>query len=323
MSNEEVRAESKYSDASFKGILREVVPERCAEIDKLLARHGVTIRADEISQRPRFFVDLDTHEITVSTSSMQRIYGHAYAYLSLYQVIEAAQDENPQIREVAIADERFATAMAVLKWAMRTDAITGHSNGETGLCLQHYPADVPRPFDPNNDDPTHRVAVDVALMTLGLILLHEVAHLELGHNLTRGPDSLAQEYEADAWAAAFFLEKCDEYAKAHGHKLTEARGKRLLSLVISELWALHFEVHLGVKTSDTHPPTYDRLPNVLDRHMHAEEWSDLAWAMAATVLRLHYQARYDTPDIEMTPGDYREDYQYYADLLSKKPRLDF
>jgi len=315
------KSEQKYSDAFFKDILREVIPERATEIDELLVRHGITIRADATEYRPKFFVDPNTHEITVSTSWIPRIYGHAYAYLSLYEVIEKAKAENHHIRKVTTADEGFARAMAVLEWAMKRDAIAKPADDATAPGLQDYPSDVPLPFDPDSNDPRHRVACDVALMTLGLILLHEIAHIELDHNLVRGPDSLTQEYEADARAAAFFLDKCDVYGEEYGHSLAEVRRKRVLALVIGELWLLHFEVHFGVTTSESHPPTYDRLSNLVGQQ--AEDGTDVAWAMAATVLCLHYQARYGIPHGDAVFKDFRECYQYYANLLSNKPRLDF
>lgn len=311
----------KYSDDFFKDVLRQAVPERREETDALLRKHGVTISPNDAEDSLRFSVDLKTHEISVATSPLPRIWGHAYAYLSVYDLIARVKAKNPDAKEITVADEQFAAAMSVLKWAMNGDAQAKFGDDAGALWPQAYPADLPLPFDPRAGDPTHRVAGDLVIMALGLILLHEIGHLELGHGPSQWPDSILEEREADEWAASFFLSKCDEYAKQHGHEPADVQRKRSLALVIGELWALHFEVHLGVKNSETHPPTYDRLANLLDQH--APDGADLAWSMAATILSLHYQARYGLVGEHEGFDDFRECYQFYADLLSKKPKRNF
>lgn len=311
----------KYSDAFFKDVLRQTVPEREEEIDSLLNTHGITIMANEAEDSLRFCVHLETHEITVSTSPLPRIWGYSYAYLSLYDLVAKAKIENPQASEVTIDNKQFATSMAVLKWAMKGDAEAKLGDEAEALGPQAYPAGIAQPFDPEANDPMHKAAGDLTIMALGVILLHEIAHLELGHQPSEWPDSLAEENEADAWAAAFLLDLCDEYASKHEYKHADVRRKRLLALVIGELWALHFEVHFGVKNSETHPPTYDRLSNLLDQQV--EDGADLAWAMAALVLHLHYQARYGVTDADMVFDDFRDNYQHYANLLSNKSRREF
>ena len=68
----------KYSDDFFKSVLRLTVPERRDEIDSLLDKHGVSVTADEAQDSLRFSVDLDTHEISIATSPLPRIWGHGY-----------------------------------------------------------------------------------------------------------------------------------------------------------------------------------------------------------------------------------------------------
>ena len=311
----------KYSDSFFKDVLRLTVPERPAEIDNLFSRLNVTIEANEDEACMRFCVDIDTHVITIATSPLRRMWAHAYAYLTVYDLIAKATSRNPKTRELPATDERFITAMAVLKWAMIGDAKVKIGPESKALGPQEYPANIALPFDPSSADPTHKVASDLVVMSLGYILLHEIAHIELKHPICEGADSIIMEREADAWAAAFLLDKCDLYAKQHGHKASDVRMKRLLALTIGELWAVHFEVHLGVPEATSHPPTYERLANLLDQQ--ANDGADIAWAMAATVLQMHYQARYGMADEGGGFDDFRECYQFYADLMSKKPKRDF
>jgi hypothetical protein len=228
-----------------------------------------------------------------------------------------AQHQTPQQREVTIADKNFALAVAVLRWAMVSDFKAALGRRAAALTEQPFPKDLAQPFDPTVSDKTHKVASDLAGLSLGFILLHEIAHLELLHSPFEGPESIQEEREADAWAASFLLEKSAEYAKQNKHRPEHVRMKRLLALVVGELWLLHFEVHLGVKDSETHPPTYDRLANILDQQ--AEDGGAVGWSMAATALSLHYQAQYGAIKDDRTFRDFREWYQHYADLLSKKP----
>jgi hypothetical protein len=154
-----------------------------------------------------------------------------------------------------------------------------------------------------------------------MILLHEIAHLELHHSSCDWPDSVTQERDADAWGASFLLDKCDVYAKKHKHTLENVRRKRLLAIVIGQLWLIHFEVHLGITDSYIHPPAYDRLSSILEQQ--ADNVSDVAWTMAATILCLHYQARYGMTQEGLGFDNSRDCYQFYADFLSRKPKRGF
>ncbi|HCD34859.1 MAG TPA: hypothetical protein DER01_20795 [Phycisphaerales bacterium] len=308
----------EYSDNFFKDVLRHAVPERTGEVNDLLKKHGINITPDNAENSMRFCVDLNTHEITISTGPLPRLWGHAYAYLQFYQCMDEAKRIDPLARSFPAGYGVFPQAIEILKWAMIGDAKARLKKEAGDLGPQEYPDGLSLPFDPSNKDPTHKVAGDLAMMALGYMMLHEIAHLELNHSAVTDEVSIEQEREADEWAAKFFLDNSCEYAKQHRHESLKVEQKRLLGLTIGFLWMLHFEVHMGVGNHQTHPPAYDRLPNVLNKLDF--DGLDAAWSMAATILPMHYQARYGMVEEYGGFDDFPECYQHYADLLSKQPK---
>jgi hypothetical protein len=302
-----------------RGILLQAVPERGTEIVELLRRHDITFVPNEVKDGPSIRVHLATKTIETAIRPIERLWAYAYAHLLQYEAVTEAMSKCSDARSIDTSDPRFGLAMAVLKWAMKASpSAPGDGSSRSDNGTDDYPDSLAPPFAPSPNDTHHILATDLSQLVLAFIYLHEIGHIELGHapHLPRH-ESIVQEREADAWAARFFLDHCIDYAREHGYDVERVREKRLLSLVMGHLWLMHAEVRFGVVEDSDHPPTYDRLPSILDQH--GVEGGELPWAMACLGLDLYYQQQYGLTTEQVEFETQRDCYQYLADMLSRMP----
>jgi hypothetical protein len=114
------------------------------------------------------------------------------------------------------------------------------------------------------------------------ILHHEIAHVRLQHAAPPGPDCIREEYEADNAAIDWLVDDA----------VLNASDRLLYRLAVATGlgWLAVFNVYLGNRGSNTHPPECERFISGVDRIAaaggHEAEWS---WAICQAVLLLHVQ----------------------------------
>lgn len=159
---------------------------------------------------------------------------------------------------------------------------TAHSLvGDSGA---RWPADLAPPATDAAEGSEEWYANNVFLGATGWVVLHEIAHIALGHQSQVSSDvSYSQEHEADRWAAQWVLE-----ALPAGH----VQGPfRLFAISVALSWlALLDSVRRG---STTHPHAWQRMEK-LSSTLSNDELNP-GYEMAAYVLKVVFLADHETP----------------------------
>lgn len=168
---------------------------------------------------------------------------------------------------------------------------------------RQWPADVEPPVPGAAAGAEEAFVNNVFLGATGWIVLHEIAHIHLGHQGTVSTDaSFGQEHEADGWAARWVLEKLDD---------GDPRGPfRVFAISAAAIWlAVLDEVRRG---STTHPHAWQRLGKLSGAFPHDE--LNPGYEMAAYVLKVVFLADQDIPAADHAEGA-------FFDLLAEANKL--
>jgi hypothetical protein len=229
--------------------------------------NGLTL---EITDDPSFVCRASAAEqlIEMSAGVLEVLWCQAYGAYVFYQRELAGQQ--PSGSETPIRDPEALRALRLYRWALQL---------LLGVAVEAWPNDLPRPVLAAGEDSAERVADEVALVGLGHLLLHELAHVILRH--VPGSDSVLMEQDADNWAADRVLGDAgmDE----------RAMGKRSVGVALALLLSVAVGIHGGSFGGRTHPRSFDRLFNALAHRVPAE--SETAWAMVVALLSLHMTAK--------------------------------
>ena len=187
--------------------------------------------------------------------------------------------------------------MHLLRWAFDS-AVSG--NGKP------WPAHLPRPTKSPPLESHEQVATEVMLCALAFLLHHELAHRRLSHApVAAGCTSIDQERDADYEAAAWILGTCGG----------DVFDKRALGVTVALAILVALRIHMGSDAASTHPRSFDRLINTLDRHVH--DPNHICWGVAIIIFKLHMdRAAIAVPEI---PYDTcRAVAEAYADMLAAR-----
>jgi hypothetical protein len=245
--------------------LGRVAPEYENEIAALL--DDLTI---EVIDDPGFICRASSEGrwIRVSAGVLEVLWCQAYGAYVFYQ--RELAGTQPAGDVTAIRDSQALRALELYRWALRR---------MLGKRVEQWPAELPRPTIHADDDAAERVAEEIALVGLGHLMLHELAHVVLGH--LPGGDSIAMEQDADNWAADRVLgsAEMDEMMMA----------KRSLGVALALLLNVALSIHRGSFGGRTHPRSFDRLFNTLAHRVPPD--CEIAWAMVVALLGLHMTAK--------------------------------
>lgn len=245
--------------------LARVAPERQEEIATLL--DDLTL---EITDDPGFVCRASSSGrlIEVSTGVLEVLWCQAYGAYVFYQRELAGVQPNGD--EEPIRDPEALRALRLYRWALLR---------MLGTPVEAWPDDLPRPTTASDEDSAERVADEVALVGLGYLLLHELAHVVLLH--VPGSDSVLMEQDADNWAADRVL--------GDSEMAERAVAKRSVGVALALLLIVAVGIHGGSFGGRTHPRSFDRLFNALAHRIPAG--AETAWAMVVALLSLHMTAK--------------------------------
>jgi hypothetical protein len=304
----------EYSHEFFVDLLKKITPERSDELEQLLREHSIQFRVDDVSQRCRIWTVPATHEIFVATGCDARLWAYSYAYLGIYAELAKLKKDDLAARATAF-QRNISGFVQLLEWAVAEDlaAIRAHRMRE-----DHTSASLPdwasTPFDSNPESKLPGVAGGLANTAIGYILLHEIAHIVLGHKPGEGVDRILEEKEADYWAADWIAGPDDLDSSL--------RKPRLVGIALGLIWLLTLEIHLGPEVSTTHPPSYDRLFQVLSRVLPAgvdnvDTEGHLVWSFAQVAIALHL-TKVGIPLHEQKQfNSFKEMVDYYVEIISR------
>lgn len=249
---------------------RSALPERPELVERLqtqLASVDVDDRAGSFAAIPTFGV------ITASWWALETIWCCAYSIAALGPLFDKALAEGHREFDPLSTPYAFI-AEGLLGWAART--------AENGERIAWLHANIGWPY--HLDDPTHlpdgpliAQAEQVFLGAVGWILLHELAHIDLGHGRDDRP-TLELEREADATATRWLFEQAP-FGDA------TARGEGLVCAVLY-MWIREFQ---SEHDDPDHPPVGDRLESCMAQaDLHRNAWPK---CLMSTVADMFFQRR--------------------------------
>jgi hypothetical protein len=264
----------------LRQLMIDVAPEKEDQLLQLLTENAVTFAVNDQADGIHFRVV--EHQvgkvIEVGSKCIWRLWANVFAYSCLYEEAQSAKRHDPRIRNIALRSPRMRQAISLLEYAVRTD-VAVRLGGPAVFDIRGLPSELPHPFslEPSADEET---ADQFCLMAIGYILHHELAHIRSGHGICTGVDSILQEKEADLRAAEWLL---SDPALDPKNRL-----KRELGIACALAWLAAIEVYVPPSGS-SHPPSYDRLYQTMDRWLTNK--NSPVWAFLAMLLLLHLQNR--------------------------------
>ena len=310
----------KYSHKMFCEAIKEIVPEKKDEINKLITKHSLFFKAVKDSPNIKFCAQSDGN-ITIHTQSLTRFWAHTYAYFVLYDCKQNVGWQN----KIDFENDKAATEAAnLLKWAVNLDVNKLDTHVQFDMNAS-YPGVSIKPFEVIDGNPISVCARDITFFAIGFILLHEIAHLELTHCPDHDLDTgiaIQQEYQADMWAAHFVMDRIDNYlSEEYPGDLTAYENvfkKRMLSITACNNWLVKTECYNGISQSKSHPPMFERLSKIIDEFISDD--NDSSWAMTVLVLSLHLQQSHPELITHRKFDTYKECSQFYMDCISNNFR---
>ncbi len=277
-----------------------IAPEQTAATTQALQGVAIVVRGD--ARWIAHYVPAN-NEIHISFRVLELFWCAAYAYVVLFDGVYAARDPNDRKPADLTQPPEVADAMKLLKWALQ-DWL---DDGGAPLPANLLPSRLPRRLGTRAS-----VADELCLIAVGFILHHELAHHRLQHSADEGTDTLDQEKQADAAAAEWILD---------GVPLESLfMTKRAAGASIAMLAMTARSVHSGEAGGRKHPRHFDRLFNLLDRHL-ADLPDHSAWIFATVALKLHL----DNSKITVPTDEYdsfRDCLNSYIDILEEATRPD-
>ncbi len=124
--------------------------------------------------------------------------------------------------------------------------------------------------------------------SLGFVLLHEIAHLRNGDSGCSGFPSILQERTADLDAASWMTSV--DVPGASSNK--SDRHCALFGIAIGLIWLTCREIFLGPVERVTHPNSFDRLYQTLERNIDPSDpdEGDAVWFFVTMLLVIHMNA---------------------------------
>lgn len=207
--------------------------------------------------------------ITMSTGVVELCWAASHAYVTLYdRVLAGTVESKPRTVDLTV-DSTVKRAMDLLKWAFENFV-----NGASAP----WPQDVLHPREEPERGSPENVADELALCATAYVIHHELAHHRLGHQPQHdGVLSIEQEREADYAAADWILER----VPTDSARFT----KRALGVATALALLTARGIHSGEHGGETHPRSFDRLMQTLERVL-VDDY-DRVWAFVVGILNLH------------------------------------
>lgn len=245
----------------------------------------------------------ESKHIRVSRRVVEVLWSASLAYFQLYQAVQS--DAESMVSEETKVDLSPTTEIGrdcdlfrliLNAWLNKVDFV--------------WPEEVRKPV-PN---PVHasleHVAQELCLVALSYILHHELAHIELKH---KGAAGIEAERDADYEAADWIFNKISFEATGEEEKMFT---KRMLGVAVALTVLVARGIHLRKYNGITHPRSFDRLMNVIDRHLGDPD--HVAWAFVVVALKLHLDNANHGAKIGASPSDsFRDRADKYVDALSR------
>jgi hypothetical protein len=292
--------------------MRNAAPEKASELDELFGKWDISFELDEFNDRKGFSADVANRVIIVRQKRLERLWAIAFAYYRFYREVSQQKVANQSVRVIDLTTKpELVEAGLLLKWA-----IESFVKSDSGNPITQWPDDLPRPKPDDATGSDEECASELFLAGTSFVLHHEVAHIVLAHEpytQLESVDCIRQEKDADYYAVDWMLDGL-------GNEFDPLFQKRALGVCVGliSLSSLYIHVYAKEMVADTHPPAYDRLYQVIERHVHDPD--NLPWAFVATSLAVQIQNQNVEHDVDREFDSFKDAADYYIDIISKMYR---
>lgn len=239
-----------------------IAPEKAPQLTGFLDQTKTIL---EINDRPGFLVNVTRERVRFSESALELLWTAAHAYCVLFDEYKKGFDRHETHFDVG-AVPRARRAVELYDWAL--------AKCQDGSSVQWPSADIVPIKDATALSDIH-VANELFLTSTAWILLHEIAHLRLGHSAVT-PASKKEEQDADFAATEWVLPPDNDAGTTTKRVLGVASA--ILALTALDLRARSFN-------SSTHPRSFERLLYCLDRTAIAED--HFVYMVVYVLLQIH------------------------------------
>ncbi len=203
------------------------------------------IETDEL----RCDFDPATDEITVSTRFVEMLWITSYVNAIYFDLVRKKGGLTGSVEIDPQEEPELHAAMELSHWMLKS--ILDPTKSKT------WPIGLPRPNENATRESWENVADEMTLTAIGFILLHEVAHAYRGHKRSHvTTENIRQENEADRYAREW-------YFADHPDAKSNDRIKRGLGVASALITLVALGMFDGNFSSSTHPPSHERLKEVL------------------------------------------------------------
>lgn len=292
--------------------LRRIAPEKSDYLISEIKNDGITFRFVSDECRILFTADSKQKIINVGEKCLERLWAMSYAYFVFYESMCKAKHKGPSIETIDIGgDSELKKAGELLSWAISVDWQLRVEGKYLATPLPEWPVSLPKPIENPEKGTNEDIADKLFLSAVGFILHHELAHIRFRHMKTEGVESVLNEKDADREAAKWLLD---------GLEQTDMQlVQRVFGIAAALIWLASLDAYVP-HSSDSHPPGYDRLYQILSSLVD-EKWHPV-WGFVSIALRLHLDASSAAFNTEMTHETPQDAVNYYCDVLSQRFRGD-
>src|ERR1017187_4241005 len=268
--------DTDFGDA-MKAILLQVTPEKRDELEQNL--QDVNFVEDESTERISFGTIAAWKLVRVPKRCQSRLWAQCYAYFCHFAAFVANGDGLSPRSRYDLSESDLNQAGEMMEWATNVDvSVRVQRRAGRPIEVEAMPKDMPMPISGQKFEFVRRYAEQVFLHAFAFILHHELSHIRLGHNGTKGELPIEEEFEADRAATDFMVSTSD--ISEHDYLF------RHLGIAIALLWFTTIDFFERYEKR-AHPPSWERLYRALEPSLKGER--DAIWGFVALALRLHFR----------------------------------
>ena len=231
-----------------------------AETRETLIATGVSVNVKFVDS-PEFICHVRTTQAVVemSTGFIQMLWVCSYLNFLYYDKWFRAGGLKKSFALDPNTDAELKAAMELFEWSL--NAVFGKTP------FTDWPDTLPQPLEDAGRNSWENFADELTLEAVGYVILHELAHVYLGHQGTNDSQlSINQEKEADVQAIDWLFRDTPE--PHNGHRI-----KRSIAVASSLMMLCAFSLFTGDWGGKSHPPTWERLREVILQIANDEDHS--------------------------------------------------
>lgn len=239
-----------------------IAPELQEHFDKAFPKFNIEYID---SPKPILNVDVQNKHIKISVTMVEFAWVTGLAHFVIYQNYFAnKKSKGGESEQIRLED---ANVMALLKWAV--EKLINRDGSK-------WPDNLPRPIPSPKFGSDEDVADEICLGACACMIHHELAHITLDH---REKSNIDIEKAADNTSWEWIISSRDSLDD-------KQFTKRMLLLIHAFIIPVVIDIHAGMFVRGSHPPSYERLANVIEKFCPGDNSMGYAFAVSSLVLHL-------------------------------------